>query len=136
MSSFTEPLAIEQIPGTKLWRTMRAVVYYAGHEGSAEAYVVPAGFRTDLGSVPRTLWPLLGHPAGRAAAGYVLHDWLYHCQVVSQARADWLLLEACAVLGVSWAKRQAIYLGVRAGGWSAWRRHAQRIEKEKAQCES
>lgn len=126
MSSFTEPLQIEQIPGTGLWRTSRRLVYYAGFEGSGEVYVVPPGHYTDLASVPRTLWSVVGHPAGCYAAAAVLHDWLYDTGVVSRARADALFLEAMGVLGVRWSQRWALYLGVRAGGWAAWRRHRRR----------
>ena len=38
--------------------------------------VVPKGFRTDLASSPRILWPILP-PFGRWSAAAVLHDYLY-----------------------------------------------------------
>ncbi|MEW6489986.1 MAG: DUF1353 domain-containing protein [Thermodesulfobacteriota bacterium] len=119
MSSFTEPLRVEQIPGTRLWATLRELEYYAGREGSDEVYRVPAFFRTDFASVPRLFWTLVGHPAGRYAAAAVLHDWLYDTAVVSRARADALFLEGMGVLGVRRSQRWALYLGVRVGGWAA-----------------
>lgn len=127
MSSFTAPLVLEQIPGTCLWRMDRTLEYHAGTYPSAEVYLVPRGFRTDLASIPRPLWSVLGHPAGSYAAAAVVHDWLYAWQPVTRARADALFLEGMGVLGVPWAQRRALYLGVRAGGWAPWRRHAERL---------
>ena len=125
MSNFTEPLAVEAIPGTDLWRTLRPLVYFAGEEGSAERYEVPRGFPTDFGSIPRAAWPLVGHPAERPA-GYVLHDWLYVRQETSRRRADELLREALGVLGYGLVRRQTIYLAVRSAGWAPWRRYEER----------
>lgn len=39
------------------------------------AVVVPRGFRTDLGSVPRWLWPIIG-PHELSAEACILHDFL------------------------------------------------------------
>ncbi len=123
MSSFTSLLAVVQLLRTGLWRTARPLVYHAGFEGSGERYTVPQGFCTDFASVPRVLWSLVGNPVGRYAAAAVLHDWLYATAPVDRARADALFLEAMGVLGVRWSQRWALYLGVRLGGWLAWRRH-------------
>jgi hypothetical protein len=122
MSSFTAPLAVESIPGTGLWRTLRPLVYYAGEEGSEEVYVVPAGTLTDFGSIPRLAWIIVGPPGDRPA-GYVLHDWLYQSAVVSRARADALLREALGVLGYPRWRRWLIWSQVRVWGWVAWNAH-------------
>lgn len=78
---------------------------------------VPEGFPTDLASTPRIplIYELLGN-IGAAAA--VVHDYLYTSGRESRAVADQVLLEALEVCGVSWAKRQAMYWGVRLGGAS------------------
>lgn len=121
MSSFTDPLEVRQI--ALWWFTTRKMTYFAGEEGSGESYTVPRNFRTDFASIPRALWSLVGHPAGRYAQAAVLHDFLYKTAPVSRARADALFLEAMGVLGVRWSQRWALYLGVRVGGWAAWAEH-------------
>lgn len=118
MSSFTEPLRVESL-ASGLWKTLRPLVYYAGEEGSAERYEVPAGFVTDFGSIPAAAWPIVGHPADRPA-GYVLHDWLYRTKPVGRLRADNLLNEALAVLGYARWRRWLIWTAVRSFGWIPW----------------
>ncbi len=44
-----------------------------GHPGGGTTYVVPAGFTTDLTSVPFPLWALLA-PFGRQTRAAILHD--------------------------------------------------------------
>lgn len=82
----------------------------AGHE----VITVPAGFETDLASVPRLLWPAIP-PHGRHGAAAVLHDWLYK-QRRPRAWADRQFRLALAALGVRWVKRWAMWFGVRIGG--------------------
>jgi hypothetical protein len=83
---------------------------------------VPAGFKTDLASIPRVLWNVLP-PVGSYDAAAVVHDYLYQHNGVTRRQADDILHEAMGVLGVSSAVREAIYLGVRLGGWVTWRRY-------------
>lgn len=86
MSSFTDPLQIEPIPGTEFWKILRDMEYDAGREGSGETYLVPRDFVTDGGSIPALLQPLVGPPlASDAAAGYALHDWLYRTRGLQRA---------------------------------------------------
>lgn len=120
MSSFTDPLILEQLPDGEHWRTTRHLEYHAGAEDSQEVYTVPEGFVTDGASIPQFAWGIVGHPLGLYAAAAVLHDWLYRTAPVCRLRADELLLEAMAVLGVGWIRRRTIYRAVRwFGGW-AW----------------
>lgn len=121
MSSFTEPLQLVQVGDH--WRTLRDMSFWTDCAGGDEqplsvrcatVYTVPAGFLTDLASIPRPLWTLLGHPAGRYAQAAVLHDWLLEVAAVPRARADSIFLEAMEVLGVPRLQRRLMYLGVRA----------------------
>ena len=82
---------------------------------------VPKGFITDFASVPRLpfVYDVLANMAQRAA---VVHDYLYSMGIVPRAIADKVLLEAMKISGVSWAKRNAIYLGVRIGGASHYKK--------------
>lgn len=54
--------------------TYRLVEPYV-HEGNDQTFVVPAGFKTDLATVPRIFWSLLP-PQGAYEAAAVLHDYL------------------------------------------------------------
>lgn len=117
MSSFTEPLNLEPSrnhAGRALWRTTRPLSYEIGYKGSGLAIEVPVGFETDLGSVPRILWPLFPPHDPQIAAAYVLHDHLLRIEDFASLLADAVLYEAMTVLGVSRWKRLAIYLPVRA----------------------
>lgn len=111
MSSFTEPLALE--PAGTLWRTTRPFAFEIGKKGSGLTVTVPEATLTDLGSIPRLLWPILPpHEPSRAAA-FVLHDALLQDREFDRRIADCLLLHALTVLGVNWLPRWAMFLGVR-----------------------
>jgi hypothetical protein len=81
--------------------------------------VVPAGFQTDLASVPRLpfVYLLCGDCAREAA---VVHDYLYSTHPVDRATADAVLREASAVTGVPAWRRWLMWAGVRIGGASHW----------------
>jgi hypothetical protein len=52
-------------------------------DGGAMLFTVPAGFVTDLASIPRAVWWIPGFsPFGRIEKSSVAHDWLY--SVLSQ----------------------------------------------------
>ena len=83
---------------------------------------IPAGFVTDLASVPRAARWLI--PKGRnESLGAVVHDFIYrgHVPGITRAQADRLFLEIMEQSGVGWWRRQAIYRAVRAGGWASWK---------------
>jgi hypothetical protein len=88
---------------------------------SGERFLVPAGFRTDLASIP---WVVRGLPGfsvnGQHRIAAILHDYLYTVQDRTRAQTDALFLEAMEACGVGVALRTALYAGVRAGGWWAW----------------
>jgi hypothetical protein len=86
---------------------------------------VPYGFRTDGQSVPRLLWPIVGHPLEtesiRAAC---LHDRYYKWpDVRTREQIDRMFFEALLADGVFFAEARAKYRAVRWFGWFAWRRH-------------
>jgi hypothetical protein len=94
---------------------------------------VPFEFITDFASVPRlpfVYWTVGGRGRGPA----VVHDWLYqHPAWEDRGLADAIFREALGVdqpdLGFeaepAWA-RGAMWGGVRAGGWWAWRKNKAR----------
>ena len=89
--------------------------------------VVPRGYRTDLLSIPKPLWPVLS-PFGAGAWGGFPHDLLYSTrfslpdQSSSDARAmaDRILYDAAMDSGASSVRSRIIWIGVRAGGMFAW----------------
>lgn len=91
------------------------------HDG--EAIIVPAGFRTDLASIPR-LFQNLVPVNGRHRAAAVLHDYLFVVQDRPRSAVDAIFLRAMEASGVSWAQRWVMYAAVRVGGWMPWRHNA------------
>lgn len=99
------------------WRLARPLVFV----GSA-SIAVPAGFETDLASVPRPFRNLF-NVNGKSRRAAVLHDWLYagtHCYTRKQA--DRIFLEAMQSDGVGWAERNAMFSAVRAFGWAYFKK--------------
>jgi hypothetical protein len=84
---------------------------------------VPAGFVTDFASIPRELW-MLASPHGFYSRASIIHDFLYWDQRCTREQADRIMLIAMRESAVSFAQREAIYGGVRAGGQPAWNDNA------------
>lgn len=96
---------------------------------------VPPGFVTDGASIPRVLWPMIGHPfESEIIRGAMIHDYYYAkwagtgADGANEARlrgiADQVLRAALLADGVQPWRAGLIYRGVRLGGWHAWNRHA------------
>ena len=95
------------------WEILRPLVFRS--VVADETFVVPAGYRTDLSSVPRipVVYWLFG---GVADEEGVLHDFLYSTRKVSRKLADEVFAEAMAAMGVPAWRRGPMWLGVRLGG--------------------
>jgi hypothetical protein len=123
MSRFATPLRIERVDdlsrdGRGTWQLIDPLVYESDLAGIVIA--APAGFLTDLASVPRLpVAYLMTGGLGHAAA--VIHDCLYTTHVTTRAVADDVLHEALLVLGVPRHKAWMMWAGVRIGGAGAWR---------------
>jgi hypothetical protein len=93
------------------WILCKPLVYDS--DVAKQTITVPAGFQTDLASVPRlpVVYLLTGDSARSAA---VVHDWLYSSRKV----ADAVLREASEVSGVPAWRRWLMWAGVRVGGAS------------------
>jgi hypothetical protein len=119
MSKFLTSLVMENATGQDdgKWRLVQPLIYdsdVAGH-----VIVVPAGFVTDLASVPRVpiAYMLAGGTSNEAS---VVHDFLYTQHSVDRATADAVLREASAVTGVPAWRRAIMWAAVRAFGGSHW----------------
>lgn len=119
MSRFIQRGALE--PATDQddgkWILVQSVVYQS--DVAAHVITVPAGFQTDLASVPRIplVYDLCGDTASLAA---IVHDYLYTTHLVDRATADAVLREASQVTGVPPWRRWLMWLGVRIGGGRHW----------------
>ena len=91
--------------------------------GKYEAVHVPAGFVTDLASIP---WPLWWHlrPDGQYALAAVIHDYLYWTQKRPRVVADEILKFGMEDLQVPSKTINEIYTAVRWGGQSPWDENA------------
>ena len=92
-----------------------------GQDGTA--VVVPAGFVTDLASIPRVFWSLLPTD-GAYTFPAIIHDYLYWTQKYPRDTADSVLRYGMDDFKVSRAVALAIYTAVRVGGDSAWANNA------------
>ena len=102
-------------------------------------YFVQRGTIWDGQSVPRWLWPVAGSPFDPLSMpASLIHDELYRLgryfdesgtgQPISRLRADGIFYDLCIIYGVPiWAAYKK-YLGLRVGGWVAWRRHRRKRE--------
>ncbi len=120
MSSFTTPADLRLV-GNRLFELISPFEYHVGSFPSDHVIRVPAGFVTDLASVPRALWSIMP-PHGRYAKAAIIHDYLYASPIVSRKQADDIFLEAMEVLGVAKWRRLAMYYAVRLFGQSSYTR--------------
>lgn len=119
--------------GRSLWILQRPLSFRAGNEG--HVITVPAGFITDLASIPRPVWSLFP-PDGPWAKAVVVHDFLYETRGTgvwrgqggvgrgtpySRREADGILLEAMADQGIGWFARHVMWTAVRLGGGRSWK---------------
>ncbi len=118
---------LQALPRADHWALVRPLVY----NSPGETIVIPAGFITDLASIPQ-LFRSIVPVNGRHRAPAILHDYLFVIQDRERAECDWLFLEAMEDAGVRWTQRHLIYRAVRLGGWLPWRNNARAIERAPA----
>ncbi len=118
MSRFTPPAVPEMLEHYR--RVYEPFSFYPGDDKS-DVTEVPAGFITDLASVPRIFRVLLP-PDGRYAKAAIIHDYLYDNALRTKKEADRVFLEGMKVLGVPKWKRLVMYCAVRLFGRGGYRR--------------
>lgn len=117
---YTELDLIAQ-PQPDLWRLNAPLVWCDPQFGPLE---VPAGFITDLASIPRLFrnLPFLD-PNGISRRPATMHDWLYGSpegRARGKQFADDFLRAALRAEGASASVAQTFYLAVHWGGQSSW----------------
>jgi hypothetical protein len=85
----------------------------------------PAGFVTDLASIPRAFFSLL-RPDGEYTYPAIVHDYLYWMQERPREDCDMILKLGMQDFGVGATTVKTIYTAVRAGGGVSWRNNAKR----------
>ncbi|EAR0004378.1 DUF1353 domain-containing protein [Salmonella enterica subsp. diarizonae] len=113
MSKFTTPAILEML-GHYNWRVYEPFAFYLSDDNS-DVIEVPAGFVTDLATVPRVFWSVMP-PDGKYAKAAIIHDYLYDNALRTKKEADLIFLDGMAVLGVPKWKRIVMYLAVRIFG--------------------
>jgi hypothetical protein len=119
MSAFLTSIDLRDADNTDdgQWILCTPLVYQSDVAG--ETFTVPAGFQTDLASVPRLpfVFLLAGDSARKAS---VVHDFLYTTHPVARNVADAVLKEASLLTGVPKWRAWLMWAGVRLGGASHW----------------
>lgn len=117
MSRFLTPdLHVKSLPKAGWWELTREVQY----ERNVYLHTVPAGFQTDLASIPRLLrWRFTVNGKSRRAA--VLHDYLYSIKYATREVCDQIFKSALRDCGMGKYNAWVMYMGVRAGGWTRGR---------------
>lgn len=123
--SFKTGLKIDWVEGTNNLILRESLRYY--DKRSKQLFIIACGLVSDGASIPRFLWPILGHPFQhpmREAA--ILHDFLYYYNVVPRKIADQIFYDALVESGMNRYKAQIYYFGVRVGGRSAYKKHSKK----------
>ncbi|EBH4413765.1 DUF1353 domain-containing protein, partial [Salmonella enterica] len=84
-------------------------------DDESDVIEVPAGFITDLATIPRIFWILLP-PDGKYAKAAIIHDWMYDNALRTKKEADLIFLDGMTVLDVLKWKRTIMYWAVRLFG--------------------
>jgi hypothetical protein len=119
MGNFNGLINLEALPDGEHWKTLNQITYTTD---SGLPINVPAGFVTDLASVPRVFWNIFP-PFGKYDGAAIVHDYLYTTQILDRWASDKILLEAMKAEGVNAFTRWTFYELVRAIGWSHWNQH-------------
>ncbi len=114
MSSFTRAL-LEPTGATRagraVFRVAEPFTFEIGRVGSGFGITVPAGFESDLASVP--WWALHLVNVGALARSAVLHDFLREQLAFSKVEGDAIFLTAMAADSVRAWQRELVFAAVR-----------------------
>ncbi len=120
MSSFTDKLELRDFSKNEFY-TLKEFTYFIGSEDSTDFIIIPKGFVTDGASIPKWLWPIVGHPFAEFRQAAVVHDFLYRTHIRTKNDSDKIFLEAMEVLEVKKWKRDIMYWAVSTFGEKSWK---------------
>lgn len=93
---------------------------------NGDVITIPAGFETDLSSVPKILWSAFP-PFGKWLLAYIIHDYLYEKKLYTRLFSDREMLIWAMILTDISTDPKARYYTVRLLGWWYW--HKKSIKK-------
>lgn len=93
-------------------------------DGKHFSITVPAGFVTDLASIPVPL-NVIYDKSGRYSSAGILHDYLYWTQFCDRKKSDRMIKEGLKATGAGYVTRNTIKYGVYLFGWGAWDSNAE-----------
>jgi len=107
---------LKKIPNSSDFKVVEEFYWYIDYNIKEIKIIVPEGFKTNFGSIPRFLWIFFDKTK---YISYILHDYLYskNWDNVTRKWADLILLEALNVEWASFMERVSIYFWVRIGGF-------------------
>lgn len=91
-----------------------------GQVYTLDTLVAPSGAHTDGASTPQVLWRVAPPMTGNHAEPSVMHDYLYRTEMFPRYVCDVAYRLMLLGNGAVAAKGNAMYAGVRAGGWVTW----------------
>lgn len=100
------------------WQLIEPLIYVHLQYGEI---IVPAGFLTDLASIPRIAHRIVNPCTTGTRRPAIVHDYLYSgATALTRKQADHVLYDALRECGVNWLLANAMYYAVRLGGASHW----------------
>lgn len=114
---FNSDGVLKILPGGD-WQLMQPLSYQHPQYGVIE---VPAGFTTDLASIPRLFFRIVNPCTTGTRRPAIVHDYLYSgSTLLTRQQADQVLYDALRECGINWVLANAMYYAVRIGGASHW----------------
>jgi hypothetical protein len=120
--TFFDPLVLTEDhtlnpKGWVVWQDFHYLIEFA--DGRSFARTVPAGFHTDLASVPEVLQNIFP-PNGKGNRAFCAHDWEYTICELAREDADAVLLAGMETCGCPAIDDALFYEAVRIGGGGHW----------------
>jgi hypothetical protein len=109
----------------KYWRLTQPISIRLSNGQEIE---IPAGFKTDLSSVPKCLWSI-APPFGDFLLAAIIHDYLYTNNIGTRKAADEEMMIWSERINSNHLDNIIRYYAVRAFGQSWWNRHTNQNKK-------
>ncbi len=123
-----ERLILEPLDGQREWLVWKNYTVLI----NGQQVLVPENFHTDLASVPPFVRIFIDDDDPDILKPAVIHDFLYkhngiawpmHEPPFTRRECDAILIAGMKARGARFWRRSAVWIGVRLGGWVAWRNH-------------
>lgn len=115
---FLSRLCTDDDPQPDVWVIAQPLIWEDQVFGRLE---IPAGFRTDLASIPRVFRNIqFLDPNGLSRRPAAMHDWLYAWRGIGKDDADEFLKQSLLAEGAAPHVSEVFYLGVHVFGQQSW----------------